>query len=227
MEMSLIESVRPRSATVIPEPPIARFLFADTRMAWFWLIVRLYMGYQFLTAGLEKVFGMDYTIGSTFNTAVQGGGWIFNRQVPLGTQMAGFAKGAIGKAAGDHPAVQGWYADFLKNVVAPNAGFWAFLISFGEVAVGVGLIVGLLTGIAAFFGLFMNLNFLLAGTVSVNPILGVLGIFIVLAWRIAGYYGVDRWLLPLLGTPWTGQLAGKSDEEITHSTANPPVPAMS
>jgi hypothetical protein len=28
----------------------------------------------------------------------------------------------------------------------------------------------------------------------------------ILAWRVAGYYGVDRWLLPLLGTPWTGTL---------------------
>jgi thiosulfate dehydrogenase (quinone) large subunit len=30
---------------------------------------------------------------------------------------------------------------------------------------------------------------------------------LILAWRIAGYYGVDRYLLPLLGTPWTGSLA--------------------
>jgi thiosulfate dehydrogenase [quinone] large subunit len=70
----------------------------------------------------------------------------------------------------------------------------------------------MLTGIAAFFGVFMNLNYLLAGTVSVNPVLGFLGIFLVLAWRVAGYYGVDRYLLPLLGTPWTGSLVRKSDE---------------
>ena len=41
---------------------------------------------------------------------------------------------------------------------------------------------------------------------STNPILGFLGILLVLAWRIAGYWGLDRWLLPLLGTPWTGRL---------------------
>jgi thiosulfate dehydrogenase [quinone] large subunit len=23
-----------------------------------------------------------------------------------------------------------------------------------------------------------------------------------LAWKVAGYYGVDRYLLPMLGTPW-------------------------
>jgi thiosulfate dehydrogenase [quinone] large subunit len=84
---------------------------------------------------------------------------------------------------------------------------FAYIITFGEILVGLGLLVGALTGIAAFFGLVMNLNYLLAGTVSTNPILGVVAILLILAWRIAGYYGVDRYLLPLLGTPWTGSLA--------------------
>jgi len=38
--MSITTFIRPKEATQIPEPPIARFLFADTRMAWLWLIVR-------------------------------------------------------------------------------------------------------------------------------------------------------------------------------------------
>jgi hypothetical protein len=41
--------------THVPEPPIARFLFADTCMAWFWLLVRLYGAWQWLDAGWEKV----------------------------------------------------------------------------------------------------------------------------------------------------------------------------
>ncbi len=51
------------------------------------------------------------------------------------------------------------------------------------------------------------LNFMLAGAVSINPIIGTLAILLVLAWRVAGYYGMDSVLLPLLGTPWTGSLA--------------------
>lgn len=39
-----------------------------------------------------------------------------------------------------------------------------------------------------------------------------------LAWRVAGYYGVDRYLLPLLGTPWTGSLAKKT------KAGTPPAP---
>jgi thiosulfate dehydrogenase (quinone) large subunit len=69
----------------------------------------------------------------------------------------------------------------------------------------------------------MNMNFLLAGAVSINPIIGGLAILLVLAWRVAGYWGVDRWLLPLLGTPWTGSLAKAEQEKPKQTT--PPVPA--
>jgi len=53
--------------------------------------------------------------------------------------------------------------------------------------------------------------------------LGFLGLFLILAWRIAGYYGADRYLLPLLGTPWTGSLAAKN--AAASETALPTVDA--
>ena len=78
---------------------------------------------------------------------------------------------------------------------------------FGEMAVGIGLLVGALTGVAAFFGALMNMSFLLAGSASTNPVLFTAAIGLMLAWRVAGYYGVDRWLLPMLGTPWRSPVA--------------------
>src|SRR5260370_17058659 len=66
--ISIGKYVQPREATQIPEPAIARFLFADTRMAWLWLIVRVYVGYQWLTAGFEKLTGYSITFGNTFRT---------------------------------------------------------------------------------------------------------------------------------------------------------------
>jgi thiosulfate dehydrogenase (quinone) large subunit len=133
--------------------------------------------------------------------------------------MKGFALGAVAQATGAHPAVQGWYASFLKTFIIPQPAFWAYLITFGELAVGLGLIVGCLTGFAAFFGLVMNFNYVLAGAVSTNPILGFLALFLLLAWRIAGYYGVDRYLLPRLGTPWTGSL--QNEEQRSPPPATP------
>jgi len=48
----------------------------------------------------------------------------------------------------------------------------------------------------------MNWNFIMAGSASTNGLLLALAILIVLAWKVAGWWGLDRWLLPLLGTPW-------------------------
>jgi thiosulfate dehydrogenase [quinone] large subunit len=83
-----------------------------------------------------------------------------------------------------------WYTWFAK------------IVAVGEVLVGIGLIVGALVGIAAFFGTFMNFNFQLAGSASTNPVLFGLSVFLILAWKTAGHYGLDRYLLPALGTPW-------------------------
>jgi thiosulfate dehydrogenase (quinone) large subunit len=168
----------------IPDPPLARFLFADVRLSWLWLIIRLYVGYEWLSAGWEKI---------------QNPVWV---GAQAGTAIAGFANGALTKSTGAHPDVTSWYATFLQNIVLPNSALWSYLIAFGEFLVGVALILGIFTGIAAFFGSFMNVNYLLAGTVSSNPILFVLATWLVLAWKTAGWLGLDRWILPLLGTPW-------------------------
>lgn len=210
--MNIITSMRPKEATQIPEPPIARFLFADTRMAWLWLIVRLYVGYEWITAGLEKLTGYSFAFGSEFGQKVSSP-WVFGAHD--GAAIKGFVGGALAQAGGPHPAVQGWYASFLQSAVLPNATVFAYFVTFGEVLIGLGLIFGVLTGIAAFFGVFMNLNFLLAGTVSINPVIGVLAVFLVLAWRIAGYYGGDSIVLPLLGTPWTGSLMHKKTPKVS------------
>ncbi len=215
--MSVFTTIQPKEATHIPEPPIAKFLFADTRMAWFWLLVRLYVGYEWLTAGLDKLTGHSFTFDASFGKSV-GTPWVFGAHD--GAAIKGFVAGALAQTSGAHPAVQGWYAAFLQSVVLPNAAVFAYLVTFGEVLIGLGLIFGVLTGIAAFFGVFMNMNFLLSGAVSINPIIGTLALFLVLAWRVAGYYGVDCYLLPLLGTPWTGTLTRQK-------RATAPAPAVS
>jgi len=166
----------------------SRFFLADTRIAPFWLIVRLYVGWEWLSAGWGKVT----------NPAWFGG--------DAGTSISGFMQGAIAKAtctpvppaAECHPNVQWWYASFLENFVVPYPFFWSHLITIGEVLVGVALLAGFLTGISAFFGVFMNLNFLFAGTVSVNPVLLTLGIGLIIAWKVSGHIGLDRYVLPFL-----------------------------
>ena len=172
-----------RGGTIVEDPPIARFLFGDTRLAWFWLLVRLYAGYEWLIAGTEKLGNPAWT------------------GAKAGLAITGFAKGALTKTAGAHPNVAQWYAAFLQAFVLPHPVLWSWAITLGEIAVGVGLILGLFTGIAAFFGGLMNANYLLAGTVSTNPMLFILATWLVLAWKTAGYLGLDFYVLPMLGVP--------------------------
>jgi thiosulfate dehydrogenase [quinone] large subunit len=133
----------------------------------------------------------------------------------------GFANGALAKTAGEHPDVQAWYGWFLQNLVIPNAKFWGYLVAVGETLVGIALILGIFTGIAAFFGALMNVNYLLAGTVSSNPILLIGEIFLILAWKTAGWWGLDRFVLPALGTPWRPGLVFRHEAENVEKS--PPV----
>jgi thiosulfate dehydrogenase [quinone] large subunit len=87
-------------------------------------------------------------------------------------------------------------------VVLHATGLFSFVITFGEFAVGAGLLLGALTGIAAGFGVLMNMNYLLAGTVSINPVIGMFGLFLCFSWRVCGWIGLDHWLLPAIGLPW-------------------------
>jgi thiosulfate dehydrogenase [quinone] large subunit len=167
----------------IPEPNVTRFLFADTRMAPVWLLLRLCLGYEWLHAALGKWIE---------------GGWVGEG---AGGAVKGFAQGAIAQTKGEFPQVTGWYASFLENVVVPNAALFSYLVIFGETLVGIALILGAFTGIAAFFGVFMNASFLFAGTAGANPLMALVGILIVLAWRVAGWWGLDRWILLAIGVP--------------------------
>lgn len=169
----------------IPEPKLSKILFADTRLGWLWAILRIYVGYEWLSAGWGK-FNNSAWIGEEAGTAVQG-----------------FFAGAIAKTGGAHPAVSAWYGAFLENFAMNHTVLFSYLVTFGEIAIGAGLILGAFTGIAAFFGAFMNLNFLFAGTTSTNPLLLLIQLFLILAWRNAGWLGLDRWLLPWLGAPWS------------------------
>jgi len=177
------------------EPRWARFLFASTTAAWLWLVVRLYMAYVFLPAGWGKITS---------------GKWLFGD----GSPIQGLVGGAI-----QNEDTPGWYVWFLQNVVQPNASLFATLVALGEFAVGLGLLVGLLTGIAAFGGVFLNSNFILAGALGSNPALVVLGLFLVVAWRNAGWIGLDRWFIPWTHRTMFAKPSADAGSEAAPSTS--------
>jgi thiosulfate dehydrogenase (quinone) large subunit len=177
-------TMQSHASAQIEDPPLARALFGNTRFAWIWLIVRLYVGWDWLSEGINKA---------------QTSAWVGAK---AGTFLTMWVGGALKKTQGAHPDVQGWYGFFLSHAVLPHAAFWSYAVTYGEIFVGLGLILGLFTGIAAFFGTTLNASYLLAGTVSTNPVLFALGSLLVLAWKTAGFWGADRWVLARVGTPW-------------------------
>jgi thiosulfate dehydrogenase [quinone] large subunit len=168
----------------IEGPAFTRFLTSNSRAGLVWLPIRLFVGFAWVEASWHKATG---------------GGWLDG-----GSALAGYWTNAVAVPEAGHPPITyDWYRSFIQMLLDNGAESWfAPLIVFGEMAVGLGLIFGILTGFAAFFGSFMNMSFMLAGSASTNPVMFTLAIFLVLAWKVAGYYGVDRWLLPILGTPW-------------------------
>jgi thiosulfate dehydrogenase [quinone] large subunit len=178
----------------IEGPGFARFLFNNRRAGLFWLPIRLFVGFSWLESGWGKF--------TSEGNAWLGGG------APL---RAYWERAAAIPEEGRPPISFEWYRDFINVLLNGNhEGWFSYVIVFGELAIGVGLILGALTGVAAFFGAFMNMSFLLAGSASTNPIMFTFAVGLMLAWKVAGYYGLDRYLLPLLGTPWRpGEVAGR------------------
>lgn len=147
-----------------------------------WLLVRLYLGWQWVDAAWGKITG---------------DGWLNNG----GAALKGYTQSAIDSASNDHaPVAYDWWVDVLQ-FISDNASWMAKIIPFVELTVGILMLVGLFTGVVAVIGLMLNFSFVLSGTAGVNPVFILLGLMLLAAWRNAGWYGLDRFVLPRIGVP--------------------------
>ena len=164
----------------IQDPPFLAKIFSSPKAAWFWLILRVWVGYQWIEASLHKIGNPAWT--------------------QTGEALKGFWIGAVAiPAEGRPPIAFDWYRSFIQFMLDSGAYTWfAKLVAYGELLVGIALIVGAFAGVAAFFGALMNWNFMMAGSASTNPWLFVLALGILAAWKIAGYIGFDYFLFPMI-----------------------------
>jgi thiosulfate dehydrogenase [quinone] large subunit len=182
------------AAGQVHDPKWWRLLIGNVYMAVLWLPIRFFVGRAWLAAGEHKVADDAWMSGGS--ALVSG-----NPEAPGFWERVVLVPPDVPRASINNN--YSWYRDFLNYLIDNDwASFFGKLIAVGEVLVGLGLIVGALVGIAAFFGTVMNMSFMLAGTASTNPVLFGLTVFIILAWKVAGWFGLDRYLLPALGTPW-------------------------
>jgi hypothetical protein len=88
---------------LVQNPPLARFLFQSTIAFWGWLILRVWVGLQFLQAGWAKFNEPAWMDGS-------------------GSGILGFWTNAPGTTASGAPIVTyDWYRNFLQIVVDSHA----------------------------------------------------------------------------------------------------------
>lgn len=184
----------------------ADWLYRSRAASVLWLAVRLVLGYWWLNAGYQKIWGSE-----------KAGFWFGG-----GAGVKGFATaGVAGSATGKGGASYGWWAGFLHNFVIPNASWIAKLISLGEIVIGIALILGLFTGLAALGGLTLNMVYMFTGSAGVNPAYMILEVPLVLAWRNAGYLGLDRYAL---NTPWLRSHFSRFADRSGHRRAAAPLP---
>jgi thiosulfate dehydrogenase (quinone) large subunit len=153
---------------------LVKWLRENTYAAGLLAIIRLYIGYSWLTAGWHKLTGE------------------FDASGYLANAVANPVKGPDGNA------VYSWYVSFLESFAIPNVDLFNTIVPLGEFLVGLGLILGCLTTAAMFFGIVMNFSFFLAGTVSHIPTDLFLGAIILFAGFNAGKFGLDRWVVPFI-----------------------------
>jgi len=180
-------AVKTERGTVLQDPPLAQFLFSDTRLAVVWLVVRVLLGWGWVSAALGKLGDPAW--------------------MQTGEALKGFWTAAVQvPASGKPPIAFDWYRNFIQGMLDSGAYVWfAKVVAFSELLVGVALILGMFVGIAAFLGAFMNFNYIMAGSASSNGLFGLAAILLILAWKTAGYYGLDRWILPRIGMTWQGE----------------------
>ena len=113
-------------------------------------------------------------------------------------RFLGFHPRRVGEFAEGNPV--GWYKEFLEGTVLPNATLFATLQAYGEVVVGIGLVLGLFTSLAALVGLFLAINYGLAtqwmgfGQQGFHALL-VTSMAIFLFTRAGRAWGIDGWLV--------------------------------
>jgi uncharacterized membrane protein YphA (DoxX/SURF4 family) len=152
-------------------------------------LVRIAFGGYFLAQGVSKIQG----------------GWLASADPLLRF---------IGPSL-ERNTVEGFYRPFLENVVQPNGLLFSQLVVLGEVAVGLSLLLGLLTRVSCIVAVFLNLNYMLQKGLANNAgsndrmfvvceiafLLGAAG----LVWGLDGYLARAA-----AGNPLARWLAGSS-----------------
>jgi thiosulfate dehydrogenase [quinone] large subunit len=148
-----------------PVPGAWQWLTTSKIAAVAWTAMRVWLGVMWIQAGTAKLWGAE---SAAF---LHGGG------------VAGFA-------AHGTPAYS-WWGTFLHGFVVPNAGWIGVLVAVSEFAIGIALVAGLFTRVAALGSLALLFTYVMSGTASVCAFYALIAIVLLTMWRTSGWIGLD------------------------------------
>lgn len=160
--------------SLVGQPPVARHILGNTRLAWVWLPLRLYLGTEWLLMGLSRLFDPAWTErGDPVLT-------LWQQSLDQGVS----AMGTIARPA------------MIQGLLDSGAAVWfSRAMIAGELLVGLALVLGAFTGISAFTGLLLNTTSVFVGIGLGDPLMVPVACALILTWKTAGWIGFDRWLL--------------------------------
>jgi thiosulfate dehydrogenase [quinone] large subunit len=150
-----------------PNPGVWEWLKQSKVAAVGWTAMRVWLGIMWIQAGWAKLWGAE------------NGAFLHHN----GAGVAGFA--AHGKAA------YTWWGSFLRHFVVPNSGWIGILVAVAEFAIGVALVAGFFTRVAALGSLALLFTYVMSGTASVCAFYALFAIVILTMWRTSSWLGVD------------------------------------
>jgi thiosulfate dehydrogenase [quinone] large subunit len=160
------------SDSTVPRPPTRPWSGWRTEPGWLLMPLRAFLGVTFTYAGLQKLANPGY-LDPNNPTSVAHQMLLLRRSSPIG---------------------------FLLGLSAHAPTLVGLLIAFGELAVGLGTLIGLWTRVAAIGGALLSLTFFFSVSWNTTPYYYGSDIVFVFAWLVilgfgsAGVMSVDGWL---------------------------------
>src|ERR1700722_5392612 len=148
-------------------PGIWEWLKQSKMAAVVWLAMRVWLGIMWIQAGWAKLWGAENSAFLHHD----------------GAGVAGFATHGT--------SAYTWWHSLLTGAVVPNSGAIGIFVAVGELVIGIALVAGFLTRIAALASLALLFTYVMSGTASVCAFYALFAIVILVTWQTSSWIGVD------------------------------------
>jgi thiosulfate dehydrogenase [quinone] large subunit len=179
----------------VTTPRALQWLTRSKVMAVAWTAMRIWLGVMWIQAGVAKLWGAEAAA------------FIHNG----GAGVKGFASHGV--------AAYSWWGSFLHGFVVPNAGWIGILVAVAEFVIGIALVLGFFTPLAALGSLALLFTYVMSGTASVCAFYALFAIVILATWRTSSWLGVDGLIAGFRQRHHAAQLSSQGVTTETNESA--------